>query len=431
MMQPDELSQAIANIWDQTALVLGHDRELFECHLTALLRRLDATRGRDQAAVIRSILDLFQKFDAAHRLLIQAINRVASSKSKGTGPPAGSVKKERYTAVPVFYGTDRSVAGARDATVSYGCERGELGLGIAEVSIPDDHRMGEIERPRFWKLQFREDPEKHVAVLGLEPLSLRAFAARAQGALNRSSKKEVLLFVHGFNVGFADAVSRAAQIAYDLHFEGLPAMYSWPSEGSVPKYTVDETNITWSRPRFAQFLSVVREELDAETVHIIAHSMGGRLVAETIASVTPPPTTRGARLRQIVFAAPDIDAATFKDLATAFHEKAERFTVYASSEDKALKASRVIHKYPRAGDSGLGLVVVGSVDTVDATAVDTSFVGHSYYGDNRSVLADVFELIRRGSPPQERFGLEPREKYGARYWFFSPQRFADSRSRIV
>ena len=420
MIEASELSQAIANTWDQIALVLGDDREPFECQLTTLLRRLDGTRDPDQAAVIRSILDLFQKFDAAHRQLIQAISRVASHRSKGVAMPAGFVKMDRYTVVPVFYGTDRAVAGKHDAPVSYGCERGDLALGIAEVSIPDDHRMGEIERPRLWKLQFREDPKKHVVVLGLEPLSPTAFSARAQGALNRSSKKEVLLFVHGYNVGFADAVSRAAQIAYDLHFEGLPALYSWPSEGSVPKYTVDETNVTWSRPRFAQFLSVIRENLGAETIHIIAHSMGNRLVAETIASMTPPLTTRGARIRQIVFAAPDIDAATFRDLAAAFHKKAERFTLYASSEDKALKASKVIHKYPRAGESGLALVVIGSVDTVDATAVDTSLMGHSYYGENRSVLTDIFELIRRGSPPEERFGLMPKEKYGARYWLFSP-----------
>lgn len=155
--------------------------------------------------------------------------------------------------------------------------------------------MGEIERPGLWKLQFREDPKEHVVVLGLEPLSHTEFAARAQGALNRSSKKEVLLFVHGYNVGFADAVSRAAQIAYDLKFEGLPALYSWPSEGSVPEYMVDETNVTWSRPRFAQFLSIVRENLGAETIHIIAHSMGNRLVAETIASMTQPRAPRAAR----------------------------------------------------------------------------------------------------------------------------------------
>jgi esterase/lipase superfamily enzyme len=420
MIQAEVLSQAIAIGWDQIALSLGTDRELFECHLTTLMRRLDSAFGPDQSAMIRSILELFQKFDAAHKHLIQAISQVAPHLSKGLGLPAGFVKMDRYTVVPVFYGTDRAVTRNDGGSVSYGCERGEFALGIAEVSVPDDHRMGKIEKPLLWKLQFREDPRKHVVVLGLEPVSPTEFAARARRSLARSSRKEVLVFIHGYNVGFADAVSRTAQIAYDLHFEGLPALFSWPSEGSVPKYTIDETNVIWSRPRFAQFLSLVREDLGAETVHLLAHSIGNRLVVETIASMTAPPPTRGARIRQVVFAAPDIDASTFADLADDFHNKAERFTLYASSEDKALKASKIIHKYPRAGESGLGLVVVDSVDTVDATAVDTSLVGHSYYGDNRSVLSDVFELLRRGTPPHERFGLKPMKKYGAPYWLFSP-----------
>jgi esterase/lipase superfamily enzyme len=148
--------------------------------------------------------------------------------------------------------------------------------------------------------------------------------------------------------------------------------------------------------------------------------MGSRLVAETMASLVPLAVPQAARLRQLVFAAPDIDAATFKDLAAVFRETAERMTLYASSADLALKASKLVHKYPRAGESGLDLVIVNAVDNVDATAVDTSLLGHSYYGDNRSILADLFELIRRGSPPQERFGLLPKERYGSRYWLFSP-----------
>ncbi len=417
MNETDELSQAISNTWDQIIPLLGGDRELFECQLTTLLRRLDATVDQGQAAVIRSIIDLFQKYDAAHKLLLKAISQATSHRNKGAGVQAGFVKKDRHSIVPVFYGTDRAISS--DTSVSSPAERGDLTFGIADVSIPDDHRMGEIKSLTL-KLQFREDPNKHIVVLSLEPLSATSFAERARNTLNRSAKKEVLLFVHGYNVSFSDAIARTAQIAYDLHFEGIPALYSWPSEGAVLRYAVDETNVTWSRPRFAEFLATIKEKLGAETVHIIAHSMGNRLVAETIATMPPAASNRGARIRQIVFAAPDIDAATFKDLAIGFLNKAERFTLYASSNDKALMISRGIHKHPRAGDSGVDLVVLDPLDTVDATAIDTSLLGHSYYGDNRSVITDIFELVRRGTAPHERFGLSAKSKYGARYWLFNP-----------
>ena len=49
---------------------------------------------------------------------------------------------------------------------------------------------------------------------------------------------------------------------------------------------------------------------------------------EARASIARPLDARSARLRQFVFAAPDIDATTFKDLAAALHEKVERVTEY-------------------------------------------------------------------------------------------------------
>jgi esterase/lipase superfamily enzyme len=419
MIKSAELSNAIAHIWEQAKIMLGSGVNEFEAELLTLLRYLDNPQNNKKEDVIKSILSHFHKNEDVYKLLIQAIRKI-SAQSKGVDKPTVLAKMERYTAVTVFYGTNRRIVDAKAGTISFGAERGDLSLGVARVSIPDDHRMGKVERPALWKLQFRETPQKHVMVLSLEPLMRETFIARTQASLGQDLKKEIMLFVHGYNVGFVEALTRASQIAYDLKFEGLPALFSWPSEGSLPKYTVDETNVAWARPDFVQFLHILREEVGAETIHIIAHSMGNRLVTETIASMNQSSSAKCARICQIVLAAPDIDAATFKDLATTFHNKAERFTLYASSDDKALMASKAIHKYPRAGESGPNLVVVAPIDTVDVTSVDTSFIGHAYYGENRSVLTDLFELIRRGSPPQERFGLVPMKKYGARYWLFSP-----------
>jgi esterase/lipase superfamily enzyme len=416
-MHAEELSAVIANSWNDIASGLGERRAEFESRLVPLLRQLDAA-PEDGGEVIDAVLALFAEFPFAMTMLRMAMNLRIASQAKGTVPQMmPAAPKERYSMVPVFYATDRDVISPAEAPTSYGAGRGELSLGVARVSIPDDHRMGKIERPRIWKLEFRQNPAKHVVVWNLEPLSEEAFAARAKTALDGSATKEILLFVHGYNVTFKEAVERTAQLAFDLHFEGIPVLYSWPSEGSVPRYTVDENNVTWSRPRFVSFLRFLREQLGADAIHIVAHSMGNRLVSETLAAA---PVAKAAQLRQLVLAAPDIDAATFKDLAAVFVGKAERVTLYASSGDKALMASKAVHGYPRAGESGVNLVVVDAVDTIDASAVDTSLLGHSYYGDNRSVVADLFDLIRRGSAPTDRFGLKPMKRYGLPYWLFQP-----------
>lgn len=420
MIKVDELTRAIANRWDDIAAALGADRARVEYELIGLLRQLEVEQGAAREAVVQAILALFQPHARAHQLLLQAVRDTDPARAKGAGKPAGFVARERYTTFPVFYGTDRARGGVGGAGIGFSGERGELSYGVAEVSIPDDPRMGKIDRPRWWKLQFHEDPAKHVVVHSVQPLSELEFVNRARSTLDGTPKKEVLVFVHGYRVGFQDAVVRTAQMAYDLHFEGLAALYSWPSEGSVPRYTVDETNVAWSRPRFAKFLAVVRERLGADTVHVVAHSMGNRLLVETLASVAQPAAAGVAGLNQIVFAAPDVDAATFRDLAQDLRPKANRFTLYASSEDLALKASKAVHKYSRAGESGLDLVITESVDTVDVTAVDTSLLGHSYYAENRSVLSDLFYVIRNGTPPDDRFGLVAKDRYGSRYWSFRP-----------
>jgi esterase/lipase superfamily enzyme len=117
--------------------------------------------------------------------------------------------------------------------------------------------------------------------------------------------------------------------------------------------------------------------------------------------------------------APDVDADTFRrDLAPAIVNAAGRVTLYASSNDEALIASRKVHGYRRAGESGDTMVVVPGVDTVDVSEVDTSFIGHSYYGSNSTVLADLFELMQGSKPADQRKWLHSMQLGAMKYWKF-------------
>jgi esterase/lipase superfamily enzyme len=412
------LARALAQAWERIAPLLGPERQRLEYELIGLLRSLEQTDAKERADAVAATLALFKPLPAAHALLLQALRSAQAGQAKGSAAPAGNLPAERYTTFPVFFGTDRALLGPRgaDAAIAFGPGRGELTFGVAEVSIPDDARMGRIDRPRWWKLEFRPDPNKHLVLHGAQVLDAGAFAARARSLVGGAAKKEVLVFVHGFRVTFDDALSTAAQLAYDLHFEGLAALYSWPSEGALARYTVDEGNVRWSRPHFAQFLTVLREQTGADAIHLIAHSMGNRLLLDGLEAL-PAARTGAAPWREVVCAAPDVDAATFKEQVGSLHRKAHRFTLYASSKDKALMVSETVHGYPRAGQSGMGMVLAPALDTVDATAVDTSLLGHSCYAENRSVLSDLFNLIRHGHAPLDR-GLASLKRYGLPYWAF-------------
>jgi hypothetical protein len=126
-----------------------------------------------------------------------------------------------------------------------------------------------------------------------------------------------------------------------------------------------------------------------------------------------PPT----RFQQIIMAAPDIDAATLRELASAIRCTAERVTLYASASDKALITSRRFHRYPRAGEF---VFPIAGIDVIDASAVDTSLIGHSYYGDNRSIIADMFGLLMNGDPPENRFDMSQFVREDGSYFAFLP-----------
>jgi esterase/lipase superfamily enzyme len=426
MSTPVALVDALQSIWEELPALVGADWPALEKQLLVQLRALDATDA-DGQDIIKAILALIRPRDAAWKRLVEESagqGGAVRQKSASAALPAGTERPaaQRYVVVPVMYATDRAATGRPAPAEFFGGGRsadGELAFGIASVSIPDDHRMGALEAPRMWRLQFRADPEKHVILLDITPLAREAYFAAARDRIASAQRKEALVFVHGYNVTFEDGARRAAQIAYDLHFQGIPMLYSWPSEASTARYTIDETNVYWSRPHFQAFLRSVLTETGAQAVHVIAHSMGNRVLTETIAQFNPAGLPAGsARLRQIVFAAPDVDAQTFADLAKAFHGCAERFTLYASSGDLALQLSKKVHGYARAGDSGEGLITIDEIDTIDASAIDTSLLGHSYFGDNRSVVGDLFRLINEALPPEKRYPLRGMERNGKRYWLF-------------
>ena len=304
------------------------------------------------------------------------------------------------------------------ASVSYGAERGKLELGACEVSIPKSHEVGELESPSVLRLEFREDPSRHVMLVGVHREPAEQFFANLRDCVGRSSQKSAFVFVHGYNVTFEDAARRTAQIAYDLKFDGAPIFFSWPSQGEILQYAVDETNVTWTAPHLLQFLTDIAERSGAERIHLIAHSMGNRALTSVLRDLSLTHKSSKPMFNEVVLTAPDIDAEVFINDIAAVVKTAERVTLYASSNDEALIMSKKVHGYPRAGDSGSQLVVVPGVDTVDVSAVDTSLLGHNYYGDNSSVLADIFELLHASKPADQRQWLRPQRLGLLRYWVF-------------
>jgi len=190
-----------------------------------------------------------------------------------------------YAVVRVFYATDRSVASRSEAGKVYGCDRGVVTYGTCQVSIPRDHQMGELEGPAIWKLEFHQDPEKHVVFLGCSFEAKEPFFSQVAARVSDSQGKKAFVFVHGYNVTFEDAARRTAQISYDLGFDGAAVFYSWPSQGTVTGYPIDESNIEWTQTNLKTFLADFLKHSDAQNIYLIAHSMGNRTLTRAFATL--------------------------------------------------------------------------------------------------------------------------------------------------
>jgi len=230
----------------------------------------------------------------------------------------------------------------------------------------------------------------------------------------------VMVFVHGYNTGFEEATRRLAQFATDLKFTGPVILFSWPSQATLTGYSVDETNAEWAQPHLEQLLSLLLDQLKVRQLYLVAHSMGARLATRAYTALVGDRwDIHHATDRELVLVAPDIDADLFRDgLAPRLAAAGVHTTLYASSGDRALMASKTFHGYPRAGDSGDGLVVMPGVETVDASGVSAAFLGHSYFAEERHIMEDIFALVQTGQRADSRFGLSPTESEDGRYWTF-------------
>jgi esterase/lipase superfamily enzyme len=335
----------------------------------------------------------------------------------GCGGVSGS-DEENASVVRVFYATDRmQVVGKGDPRYDHGrSTSGQISYGECAISIPRVHRLGKLETPSILRLEFSPDPEKHIVLQQVRDLEESIFLELVAASVAKSPAKEAFIFIHGYKVSFEDAARRTGQIAFDLHFVGAPIFYSWPSNGKLADYLKDETNITWSTPHFQGFLSLLSQHSGAKRIHIIAHSMGNRAVCDALKALSYDPNSN-LRFNHLVLAAPDIDADTFRELAATLQRLSGRITLYESSKDKALQASKKIHGNPRAGEP---LLVIPGLDTIDASAVDTDFLGHSYFSDNWPLLSDIHSILFKDDPPAERFGLTEMQHPDGKYYAFRP-----------
>ena len=319
---------------------------------------------------------------------------------------------------PVWFGTNRKPVDIENISKGFSGKRDDkLHYGICQVAVPKSHKIGSIGSPLWKRLITFTDDRLKLHFQTLKILEKEPFWENINQELkdHEINERSALVFVHGYNVNFEDAAIRAAQMGFDLQVPGITAFYSWPSQGKLSAYPVDEASIEASEKYMTEFLLNLAEKTDIEKIHIVAHSMGNRGLLRAVQRIiSQVQTITNIAFGQIILAAPDVDIDLFKELAKGYRQLAERTTLYISSKDKALATSALIHQHGRAGFFPPVTVVEG-IDTVKVSKIDLTLLGHGYFADARLVLEDIRDLlINNTSPGQRRGRLEPSEEGG--YW---------------
>ncbi len=332
--------------------------------------------------------------------------------------------------IQVWYGTNRKletgdaalVSDTTDVLAGTGENSGELRLGRADIWLPklveEDGTRNPGETPHAKGLPPRDTDKlaEYVFLTRITTSGRETFMATLQDAVYYDGSDAILLFVHGFNVKFDEALVRAAQLSHDLsrndnYDVGIPLLYSWPSAGdvSIEDYRGDRDRSINSAPYLEEFLDLITEDLDVDRINIIAHSMGNRVLTKALEDYARDYLIRHGRDDlefRILLVAADVERDVFAAANGAFDNLDANITIYTSDTDRALHASNLLTQKKRLGDTDTDKPYIRTAQnyqTIDATAVTTQLfgLGHSYYSNNPTILWDMMCTIGE-TRPQDR-----------------------------
>ncbi len=303
------------------------------------------------------------------------------------------------TTFPVWFGTNRRLyqEDGEVFEIHEEMESERVHFGKCDIWIPKTHRRGEQKSPWYDPRRWKMDDEIRFRNCEL----LDDLTGSIRDAVDQSEKTNHLLFIHGFNNSFSDAILRAGQIGYDLGIDGATLAFSWPSRKLLPfvsRYSGDGERISGCR----KALETMCERLTGleGTLHVIAHSMGNRALTgawknafETIAK------SNSLDVGQVIFAAPDVFQQAFRDDTEGIHEFCKRATLYANKLDHALGLSRILNRTPRAGILP-PIMRLENIDTIEVP-FNLALFGHTYFAKLIPMLEDLAALIEENSAPGE------------------------------
>ena len=272
----------------------------------------------------------------------------------------------------------------------YSGERGTaISLNSVTVSIPPDRnrKIGEVQ----WPSQVPPNPEREFAVLDVGKVASKR-QAFDWFRKHRNAKRQVLIFVHGYNNTYAGTVFRFAQIVHDAGTDAAPILFAWPSRARVFDYLYDKESANYSRRALEDLIFEAARSPDVDDVTILSHSMGTWLATEALRGVAMREKSIPAKVRNVVLASPDIDIDVFRRQLFEMGPKRPHFTILTSTRDKALEVSSWLSGGVKRVGGSDPRPYAPLLDKLDVSVIDTSSIaskdpiGHNAFADSPEII---------------------------------------------
>jgi esterase/lipase superfamily enzyme len=330
------------------------------------------------AAVTFLLLALSGCAGQTHQLVGNTIAPVAASKIAGN--------------YEIFVATSR--AKAADPRVAYSGDRSkDLNLAQVDITVPAIHTTGAVERP----VGRQTDPAKYFT-------ATRVAAYRDEEAFSRALRADIarrggraMVFIHGYNTAFDDAIYRITQIVHDSGYKGTPILFTWASAGRTVDYVYDNNSATAARDRLEDTLRLVARS-GAKRVDIVAHSMGNWVTVEALRQLAMTgDRDLDGKMGDVVLASPDIDVDVFKTQMGRYGVPDKPFVVLTSKNDRALSISGLIAgQRPRLGDytDAADIAQYGVIVADVSTLSSGDSLNHAKFADNPVLVKLLGERLQ-------------------------------------
>jgi esterase/lipase superfamily enzyme len=248
---------------------------------------------------------------------------------------------EAASRVPILIGTTRTRSSSDPGEMFTREMAIEMNFAQVAVSIPpDDARVaGEIQ----WPVLPPGDPRRDFVTASAKYLDRRQFGAHIAALAKAGHRRKTMVFVHGFNNRFDDAVYRFAQFVQDGRLPVIPVLFSWPSQGAATlgSYEYDRKVAMQSSAPLAELLDILTASSSVGEITLVCHSMGCLVTLDALhikaAQGGLPP-----KLTNVAFVAPDIGADVFLSQLSEVGPRRPRIGLFLSQDDVALKISKSI-----------------------------------------------------------------------------------------